>query len=71
MCFTLVFVDASPLPASLFLSAQNVDKGAKNLDEALAYQKKARKRRCMILLCLMGGLVVVLVPTLLSTVGKS
>lgn len=52
------------------LKAKNyAEKGEVEINEAEEYQKKARARRCCLLFLLLGILVVILVPTLLKTVG--
>ena len=54
------------------LHAKNyTEKAEVELNEAEDYQKKARNRRCCLLLILLGVLVAVLVPTLLTTLKKS
>lgn len=51
-------------------SKNYVEKGEVEIQEAEDYQKKARQRRCCMLMVLLGVLIVVLAPTLASTIGR-
>ena len=47
------------------------EKAEVELQEAEDYQRKARNRRCCCLLIIVGIFVVILAPTLSSTLGKA
>jgi len=54
------------------IKAKNyTEKAEVELNAAEEYQKKARERRCCLVMVLLGVLVVILVPTLLKTVGNA
>jgi len=52
-------------------SQDYVEQGEKDLVAAEGYQRKARKKQCMIAMCCVGILVVVLVPTILKSLGST